>query len=403
MISPVSQAAAFRAAAVAPPEILDEACAAAEGRGVALAYILQYELGVPRERLLEALAAFYNCESISFDERVPIPPELITAVPKDKPASEGWFPVLKRRDGTVVVAALDPRAPGLVESLRNTLGEGNYEFRVTLPHDIASLVKDFLHAPPGKIVGTERTGLAWWRNIMAQWRTRMACYRTDMAKARTGLAVIRAGLALTAIANTLVRSHRIAPDSLTNLTTITLGLALMLIGTPIYLRVRRSRLTPPREQTLVEVTRATLLFLEDYHDQVKTPPPETPGQTMLSRLGDLLGEHSTIIAPMVPESRERTTLARERNVLAAQRTIAGCYRTIYARARTGLAFIRTGIAFLGGGFGLLYHFGFGVNTPFDILVMIAGTLMIADGLYWYLPVRREQAGLPHSRSGLLGA
>ena len=33
--------------------------------------------------------------------------------------------------------------------------------------------------------------------------------------------------------------------------------------------------------------------------------------------------------------------------------------------------------------------------------MAAGLLMITDGLLWYLPVRKEQAELPRSRSGAL--
>ena len=85
-------------------------------------------------------------------------------------------------------------------------------------------------------------------------------------------------------------------------------------------------------------------------------------------------------------------------MLAAQRTLAACYRTIYARARTGLAFIRTGVYFISISIGLLSYFRLGVNTPFDLILMTVGILMIVDGLLWYLPVRREQAELPRSRS-----
>jgi uncharacterized membrane protein YidH (DUF202 family) len=184
-----------------------------------------------------------------------------------------------------------------------------------------------------------------------------------------------------------------------------LGLVLIVVGAPIYLRVRRSRLTPPRHQTLVEISASTMMFLENYHY------PSLPGRaeedrkdrhqgTMLSRLGDLLADYCTIIHP-VPASRERTHLARERNVLAGQRTIAGCYRTIYSRARTGLAFIRTGITFISIGIGLIVHFGAGINTPFDLILVMAGGAMVGDGLLWYLPVRREQAELPHNRSGIM--
>jgi len=315
--------------------------------------------------------------------------------------AEGWFPVIKDVNGSVVVAAVDPADPGLTAAVTDVLGPGRYAFRVALPDDIAWFAQDFLHAPPGKLIGTERTGLAYWRNIMAQWRTRMACYRTDLAKARTALAVGRAGLALTTIAETLQRSRTFRDGTVLPLGLLALGLGLIIIGAPIYLRVRRSRLTPPRDQTLVEVTAATLTFLENFHFSVPLDKFSKPSKsTMLARLGDFLADYSTIIYP-VPASRERTSLARERNVLAAQRTIAGCYRTIYARARTGLAFIRTGVSFLGIGLGLLSYFGLGINTPFDMLLMAIGLLLIVDGLLWYLPVRREQAELPRSRSAVL--
>ena len=74
-----------------------------------------------------------------------------------------------------------------------------------LSEDIQWFIQDFLHARPGQLVGTERTGLAFWRNTMAQWRTRLACYRNDMAMGRTGLAFLRWGLGFVAVSNALMR------------------------------------------------------------------------------------------------------------------------------------------------------------------------------------------------------
>lgn len=404
MNNPVIHAPALAGAALTgmiAPDQLAAALDAAKDRRVPLPHILHYEYNVPRHALLAALSAYYKCPGIEYDERLPIPPELLRDMPGPRMVAEGWFPVIKDEDGTVVVAAVDPADPALAASVTEVLGPGRYQFRVTLPSDIGWFVQDFLHAPVGVLIGTERTGLAYWRNIMAQWRTKMACYRTDLAKARTALAIGRAGLALAAIARTL-ESAKFKIGHTLPLVVLALGMLLIIIGTPIYMGVRRSRMTPPRDQTLVEVTAATLTFLENFHFSVptedKTAKPSK--NSMLARLGDFLADHSTIIFP-VPASRERTHLARERNVLAAQRTIAGCYRTIYARARTGLAFIRTGISFLSLGLGLLIFFGIGVNTPFDLLLMAVGMLLVADGLLWYLPVRREQAELPRSRSGAL--
>ncbi len=202
MNSPVVQAPAFAGPALAgliAPDQLAAAAEAARDRRVPLARILHYEYGIPRHALLAALAEHYQCPAIEYDERLPIPPELLRNMPGPRMVAEGWFPVIKDVDGTVVVAAVDPADPGLTAAVTEVLGPGRYEFRVALPDDIGWFVQDFLHAPVGELIGTERTGLAYWRNIMAQWRTRMACYRTDLAKARTALAIGRAGLALTTI------------------------------------------------------------------------------------------------------------------------------------------------------------------------------------------------------------
>lgn len=369
-------------------------------RDVPLACILHSEFQVERRALLDCLVDHYGCAAIEYDERLPVPPELLRDLPGSQLAASGWFPVIKDVDGTIVVAASDPADPGMRAEVASFFGPGPYEFRVALPDDIAWFIQDFLHARPGLLVGTERTGLAFWRNTMAQWRTRLACYRNDMAKARTALAFVRLGLAFSTISRALINSPRFQAATLLPYAVLSLGIVAVLAALPTYLRVRRSRMTPPRHQTLVEVTAATLSFLEAYHNLEVGKQQRPTKKTMLARVGDLLDDYCTILWP-VPGSQERTHLARERNVLAAQRTVAGCYRTIYARARTGLAFIRTGVSFLSIGIGLIAYFGLGVSTIFDGMLVVIGLLMIVDGGLWYWPVRQEQAELPRTRSGVL--
>ena len=308
--------------------------------------------------------------------------------------------MIKDADGTVVIAASDPTDGAMRAEVERIFGPRPYEFRVSLPDDISWFIQDFLHANPGLLIGTERTGPAFWRNTMAQWRTRLACYRTDLTRARTALAFVRTGLAFAAISRALLSGKGFAAPPPLAYAVLALGLLLIFGALPTYLKVRRSRLTPPRHQTLIEVSGATLSFLEHYQNLEQPQAEKKTKETMLARLGDLLGNYCTILFP-VPPSRERTHLARERNVLAAQRTIAGCYRTIYSRARTGLAFIRTGVAFLSIGIGLIGYFGLGFKTIFDGMLILFGLLMIIDGALWYLPVRKEQAELPSTRSALL--
>lgn len=365
---------------------------AAVARGIDMETILIRECGVPRGELLRALSDYYRCPSIEYDERTPVPPEFLTAVDSDRLSLSLWFPVLKEGD-TAVIAANNPEDPVVWDEVKRFIKAEKYEFRVALKEDILWFIQEYLHARPGYLIGTERTGLAFWRNTMAHWRTRLACYRTDLAKARTSLAILRWGLGFIAISDTMMRVHKLDMRSPYYWAMIVLGLFLSVYGLSVYLKVRRSRMSPPGHQTLVEVTSATMHFLENYHFIEGAGTAVSTEGTMLSRLSNFLADHSTILYPS-PSSRERTHLARERNVLAGQRTVAACYRTIYARARTGLAFIRTGVAFISLGLGLMRFFGLSPLTVFDTLLIAAGVLMAVDGILWYMPVRKEQAELP---------
>jgi uncharacterized membrane protein YidH (DUF202 family) len=372
---------------------LEAAAKAAQARGIELESVLQREYGISKAHLLESLAVYYGCPSIEYDERLPIPPGLLVRVSVDSLSTNRWMPVMQEVSGTVVIATRDPGSRAMQENVRKQLGDGRYEFRVALNEDIQWYIQDFLHARPGLLIGTERTGLAFWRNTMAQWRTRMACYRTDLAKARTGLAFLRWGLGTIALSNALLQSKSMAASTLHYFSLVVIGVVISLSGVPSYWRVRRSRMKPPGSQTLTEVTAATIQFLENYHALEDTGVQRETKGTMLARMGDLLADYSTYLGPS-PTSRTRTMFARERNVLAAQRTIAACYRTVYARARTGLAFIRTGMSLLGISIGSLAYFGLGLLTSINLWLMAAGILMLVDGMRWYWPVRKEQAEVP---------
>lgn len=365
---------------------------AAVARGIELERILLREYRVPRRVLLRALSGHYNCPFVEYDEKIPVPPELLSGLDGERLSLSQWFPMIRSGD-TVIIAANNPKEAVVVDEVKRFIKAENYEFWVALGEDIQWFIQDFLHSRPGHLIGTERTGLAFWRNTMAQWRTRLACYRNDLAKARTDLAFLRWGLGFLTLSDVLIHTGKLGVTSFAYWTIITAGISLAIFGLSGYLKVRRSRMKPPGHHTLVEVTAATLQLLENYHFIEGTGAENATKKTMLARLGDFLANHCTILYPL-PASRERTHLARERNVLAAQRTVAACYRTIYARARTGLAFIRSGVSFFSLGAGLMQYFGFSVLTLFDSLLVLAGTLMAVDGGLWYMPVRKEQAELP---------
>ena len=328
-------------------------------------------------------------DTIRYDERLPVPPELLEGLDPEELSRELVFPVFKEGD-TVVAAAADP---GRVtpEQIAKVAGGAPCELRKAPRQDILWFIEDFLSDRPGRIIGTERTGLAFWRNTMAAWRTRMACYRNDLAKARVSLSILRWGLGFITVASaSAVLELELTLTTIMYWGLLTAGVAVTGLGLFHYLRIRRSMMKTPGPQTLVEVTTATVSFLEDYELQC-TFRPSAKG-TMLSRLSDFLPNYCSVLRPE-PASRERTHLARERNMLAAHRTLAGCYRTLYARGRTGLAFIRTGIVFLGIGAGLVQYFQVKPLALWGVLLFAAGALMITDGLLWYLPARKEEPDL----------
>jgi len=374
-------------------EELRQAEESAFARGVEAENVLLREFQVPKRVLLHALSDYYRCPPLEYDERLPVPPELLAGLDGERLSLSQWFPVGKSGD-TVTVAVNNPHDPAVLEEIRRYLKTNICEIRVALGEDIQWFIQDFLHAKPGQLVGTERTGLAFWRNTMAQWRTRLACYRNDMAKVRTDLGFFRLGLGFVAVSNALMRTR--LHGTIFPWLIMAAGLLMASYGLVMYLKIRKSRIRPPGHHTLVEVTSATLQFLEDYHfidDAGKMVPTK---KTMLGRLGDFLADHCTILYPS-PASLERTQLARERNVLAAQRTVAACYRTIYSRARTGLAFIRTGVSFASLGLGLLQYFGVSALSVFDAMLVVSGIFMIIDGFLWYMPVRKEQSEIPRCR------
>lgn len=373
---------------------LEAAEASAAARDLDVETVLLRDHRVPKRALLQALSEHTGLRPIEYDERLPIPADLLAGLDREKLSASRWVPVIGNGD-EVVIAASNPTSPAVAEDARAAFPGRRCTFRVALDEDVGFYLEEFLHAPVGLLIGTERTGLAYWRNTMALWRTRLACYRTDYAKAKTHLALLRWGLALVALSDALMHTRGAGSRSPLWWALVALGASFSAWAIRGYLKVRRTRIEPPGHHTLVEVTAATISFLERYH-VVPSPPANETKRTMLARLGDLITPYCTVFVPPVPASRERTHLARERNVLAAQRTIAACHRTLYARSRTGLALVRTGVAVASFGIGLIQYFAPSILTVVEATLVALGVVMVIDGALWHLPVRQEVPEVPRA-------
>lgn len=368
-------------------EDLKAAGAAAACRNIPLERILRFEYDFSRRKLLEALSAYFDCGWVEYDERLPVPPELLTGLDAKQLTARRWFPVIKNGE-TVVIAAVDPNDPAMIDAAKKRVAAPRYEFRVALDEDITAFIEDFLNSTPDHLIGNERTGLAVWRNTLSRWRTRLACYRTDFASARTRLSLLRGGLGLIIIGRALLRIRPVAGLIPFYWLMISSGFGVVIYGLLGYFRIKRSVFSPPRHETVVEVTGATLYFLEEFQFVENKPEDFSSKKTMLARIADMLPSNCVFIDSS-HDNKVRSHLAHERTSLAGQRTILSAYRTMYARARTGLAFIRTGVAFVSIGLGLIEYFGLNLLTVFDCFLIIAGLAMSADGLIWYWPVRKE--------------
>ncbi len=99
-------------------------------------------------------------------------------------------------------------------------------------------------------------------------------------------------------------------------------------------------------------------------------------------------EHNFDVNPSFAFSGGRTPLAQVRTYLAYRRSTYSLYRTLFAKGRTGLAFIRTGVSFIVIALLFLRVFGVGLFTIIEAPLLIAGIVMLYDGLKWYFPARR---------------
>jgi len=111
-------------------------------------------------------------------------------------------------------------------------------------------------------------------------------------------------------------------------------------------------------------------------------------------------EHAQDLNPGFPVEAGRTILARTRTFLADKRSQLANNRTFLAKGRTGLAMLRTGLALVT--VSLILIKVFGVEDLAIIpegMLMVWGTIMVVDGLIWYVPVRRLAKSAPRAPIG----
>ena len=121
---------------------LGKAELAASARGIDVERVLIAEYHIPKHILLQALSNHYHCPFVEYDERMPIPPELLAGLDGERLSIHQWFPIIIDGD-TVVIAANDPTDPAVHEEVERFVNAEKYEFWVALGEDIQWFIQDF--------------------------------------------------------------------------------------------------------------------------------------------------------------------------------------------------------------------------------------------------------------------
>jgi uncharacterized membrane protein YidH (DUF202 family) len=229
-----------------------------------------------------------------------------------------------------------------------------------------------------------RRYLASDRTDLAEERTALACFRTLMARARTGLSFTRTGIAFVGLGVALVRQFPAGPWSVLDGLLILAGAAMVAEGFFWYVPGRSAG-----AKSFDSVKRS--------EEKPRIWDFVFPPAFALSAVTQRQQALSLVRGFSEPGIWATTGLALERTLLAERRNVMARLRTIMARSRTGMAIIRTGMSISAVGLGLLVYFG-AASVPwtfFNGTLLVAGLLLIADGIYWYLPAERARQQLPY--------
>lgn len=333
--------------------------------------------GSPKHEVLACLSRYYACPAVEYDEDLTIPRTILRRLDLDTLKTELWMPLSVSGDRAEVVAC-KPGDPDLNRSIRETLGVDKIDFRVATRPDLIRLIENSWDLNSDFPASAGRTPLAKARAYLAIVRTRYSVQRTQFARSRTGLALTRTGLACVSIAVAFLRLFGGGDLLAVEIPLLVLGVAAIADGLLWYL--------PARRETR-EIKHYPLCDVPEGFSALEVSDPGGDmsfGRSAVVEGAEALRQDWDSLSPV----ERRRFLANDRLNIAEERTVQAYLRTMMAKARTGLAFARTGIAFVGIGIGFLRQFHPGPWSVFDWALIVAGTIMLVEGFYWYLPGRK---------------
>ena len=364
---------------------LQAARAEAEASGRPLEQVL-LEKGVPKCEILTGLSEHFGVPWVEYDEDLMVSAAVMKQIDPEQLKRSLWLPIAIS-DSHAEVIASRPDDPRVLAQIKSMLGVDAVDFRVAFPDDVLRIIENNQDLNPGFPPEAGRTPLAKTRTYLAGTRSSLAIQRTSMAKARTALAFLRTGISSITIGVALIKLFGGGIFLPLELLLLAIGVYAVMDGLIWYVPVRGQAL---KNQSYAE------------------PANDGGGMSVLSTRNEVAGPEfvrSGTLTGAVDQRRgwrrlspvmRRRFLASDRTDLAEGRTVNASLRTTMAQARTGLAFARTGVAFGGLGLGLLKKFPSVSWSYFDFFLILAGTVMVLEGFYWYLP------GYRAGRDGLRG-
>lgn len=128
---------------------LEKATIEARDQKLDIEYVLMKSYNISKQDLGAALSQFYKCRFVTFDDRLPIPGDLLRNLKVSYLRSSLWVP-LEGKEGRVTVLMDDPSHLTKRDSVQSLLGSNQIEYCVGLKEDIIKFIDYFYGGPAGE-------------------------------------------------------------------------------------------------------------------------------------------------------------------------------------------------------------------------------------------------------------
>ncbi|MBN1473984.1 MAG: Flp pilus assembly complex ATPase component TadA [Syntrophaceae bacterium] len=125
---------------------IDKATEEARERKELLENLLMQKYNISKEDIGTSLAEYYSCEYVTYNDKIPIPGDLLKNLKKPFLRREIWVP-LERVDGKIRVLVDDPTNIIKRDSIEGLLKTKAVKYDISFPDDIFKYIERFFSAP----------------------------------------------------------------------------------------------------------------------------------------------------------------------------------------------------------------------------------------------------------------